>query len=355
MEIFPLFEKDFSGPSDAELDDYRKELHAALVERRRKLSLALKAAEEKPKPAPRVSLAPTEAPLAPSEPKCSHHNRKTVATLTRAYEKQIIVNKDRKDGGGFSRTKIKDDRCNYYPLDEDKRGLVLYFYWTKDRQGNAEDLKAVKATFQGRLDCELRPFKDHTSWQLRRTFKQLEEEFSGQNFRCDYNYLIVIFAAHGDNDAKVGNFIRVADDSRISCSEVEDFLTCGYRLKAFMGRPKVIVWNSCRGRRAPIVMQTDNVKARPLYSDYLILWSAEKDMVSVRDVQGGSCLIQHLCKAINEEPECELECLIKGINRKLSRSENALEINEDFSIVMQYPYMANLNLHFSLSKSKLWC
>ena len=69
-------------------------------------------------------------------------------------------------------------KCEGYPLDPTKKGLVLHFYQSNDRDGWEEDLKAIEETFGDVLNCEIRNFKDFTDARLLTLLNDLQVSLS---------------------------------------------------------------------------------------------------------------------------------------------------------------------------------
>ena len=149
---------------------------------------------------------------------------------------------------------------DYYPLDPKKKGLVLFFYQTEKRLGWEEDIRAVRDTFQNLLDCELREFKNCARWQMLQHLRELEDSFYNRPTQPPfdnkpYNFLIVIVAAHGGWDDKLGNYIKASGNVKISCREIEDKIINNPKMKTFSGLPKVIVWNACKGKHPRVCIR----------------------------------------------------------------------------------------------------
>ena len=140
--------------------------------------------------------------------------------------------------------------CDFYPIDPNKKGLVLHFYQTQNRNGWKSDVEAVRRTFSNGLKCEVREFKDWTDRELSQSLNNLEREFQCKKTK-PYNYLIVIVAAHGGWFN--GNYFKSFNGMRIAFKAMEDFfLAKEETAKLFLGMPKVIVWNVCRGTQQQV-------------------------------------------------------------------------------------------------------
>ena len=95
------------------------------------------------------------------------------------------------------------------------------------------------------------------------------------------------------------------------------------------------------------LLEMESAQARPLMSDYMIMYSSERDTVHYRDKNGGSYLIQLLCEELRKEPKTDLETIVKRINRTIAQRVLCEDASGDASL--QIPYTANLQYHLRLA------
>ena len=145
-------------------------------------------------------------------------------------------------------------RRDIYPIYKERKGLVIFFCYTENRRGWEADWKAVEDTFiAGDLDCEVRFYKDVKAAKVTGAIlPKLSDEFNGEE--KPYNFLLLIVAGHGGTDW-VNNCSYINDNEpingRIYYEQLEAFIAENDKLRMFIGLPKVLLINGCRGKHFP--------------------------------------------------------------------------------------------------------
>ena len=231
---------------------------------------------------------------------------------------------------------------DYYYIDPNKKGLVIGFIQTKNRPGSKFDEDYIRDTFENRLGCVVRIYRDKNTEEIERILSQVRKEDEE-----DFNFLVTFVSGHGGSDengeyleCRYTNPVKDWRDSlrkkdrhfveRIPLSTFKQFIKGAY-LDKFRAKPKLLIWQCCRGpnenprvpfnpnsvRRKPSTYSCDlaqPIEDAPQVADYAIIYASDDGNVAYRHPDSGSLLIQLFCAAVAENPNKDLMATYRKIS-----------------------------------------
>lgn len=119
---------------------------------------------------------------------------------------------------------------------------------------------------------------------------------------------IIVIMSHGEK----GPVFKTSDMQDISVSKILN-LFLDKNCPRLKGKPKIFLFNFCRGTDRHEHMSTDAIAEPP--RDMLCVYSTTESFVSYRDNEAGSPFITTMCKAIAKHATTlDLEALLREFN-----------------------------------------
>ncbi|XP_056307440.1 caspase-6-like isoform X3 [Danio aesculapii] len=166
----------------------------------------------------------------------------------------------------------------------------------------------------------------------------------------DADCFVCIFLSHG------GNGHVYAKDGQIDIPEITDLFK-GDKCRSLVGKPKIFIWQACRGDKKddPVTpmsvedcddeMDVDAgvLPTLPAGADFIMCYSTAEGFSSFRNSSNGSWYIQDLCKILGRyHSELEFTNILTLVNMEVS-SHSVLK-SEDLSFTgkKQMPCFASM-------------
>ncbi|XP_019756041.1 caspase-8 isoform X1 [Dendroctonus ponderosae] len=206
---------------------------------------------------------------------------------------------------------------NSYPIDRDKPGVALIinqeaFYtetnpaytdllhdqsdniMLENRQGTEKDSDRLKSVFN-RMGYKVIVKPNLAHYDM---IKQIEETIDAI---VEESSLIICILSHGETGVVYG-----ANSCRVSVEKITHIMCA--RNENLVGRPKVLILQSCQGRQCqklkkPVAVdgnRTDGPANGPVTADLLTFWATIRGHAAIRNVNRGSWFIQALCDEIEK-------------------------------------------------------
>ncbi|XP_077379644.1 caspase-6-like [Festucalex cinctus] len=248
------------------------------------------------------------------------------------------------------------DPAEEYKMDYKRRGQALIFnqerfFWRlgmNDRHGTNADRYNLEIRLKA-LNFDVKVYDNYKNEEvLEIIYKAAESNHS------DADCFVLIFLSHGE-DEHVYTY-----DGKISIQRITSLFK-GDQCQSLVGKPKIFVWQACRGDKHddPVVaydavdseLETNNgvvvdacaVHTLPAGADFIMCYSVAEGYYSHRDTVNGSWYIQDLCELLKKYGETlEFTELLTLVNRSVSARR--VEISKDREAIgkKQVPCFASM-------------
>lgn len=241
-----------------------------------------------------------------------------MATNTRSHESENITETD---------GRIQSVHPNQeYDMKHARRGMALifnqkHFDWQlrlNIRNGTDKDRDDLVSRFE-ELDFEVKPYDDCSRDDVLLKIKEVAAAD-----HVDADCFVCIFLSHGE-DRHV-----YARDKKIEIPEITDLFK-GDKCRSLVGKPKIFIWQACRGDNlddAVTEMSVEDdemaVDAGVLYTlpagaDFIMCYSTAEGFCSFREPLNGSWYIQDLCEILGRyHSELQFTDILTLVNMKVS-------------------------------------
>ncbi|XP_077427395.1 caspase-6-like isoform X2 [Vanacampus margaritifer] len=223
------------------------------------------------------------------------------------------------------------DPAEEYKMDYKRRGQALIFnqerfFWRlgmNDRHGTNTDRYNLENKLKA-LNFDVRVYDNYKNEEvLEIIYKAAEADHS------DADCFVLIFLSHGE-DEHVYTY-----DGKISIQRITSLFK-GDQCQSLVGKPKIFVWQACRGdkhdepvlacdavdselKTSEVVVDASAVHTLPAGADFIMCYSVAEGYYSHRDTVNGSWYIQDLCELLKKYGETlEFTELLTLVNRKVS-------------------------------------
>ncbi|XP_066576788.1 caspase-6 isoform X2 [Amia ocellicauda] len=223
------------------------------------------------------------------------------------------------------------DPAEEYKMSHKRRGLALIFnqerfFWhlrMPDRHGTNADRYNLEKRFQD-LDFEVQAYNN---LKVEEVLNKIHE--ASQSEHVDADCFVCVFLSHGENDHVY------AYDAKIKIQDVTALFK-GDKCKSLVGKPKIFIFQACRGDRHDdpvtamdvvdhnaqtndVVVDAGAVYTLPAGADFLMCYSVAEGYYSHRETVNGSWYVQDLCEMLRRfGSTLEFTELLTLVNRKVS-------------------------------------
>ncbi|XP_040927048.1 caspase-6-like [Betta splendens] len=230
---------------------------------------------------------------------------------------------------GFITSSFRLHPDEEYEMNRRRRGLALIFnqqsfHWKlclNDRRGSDIDCSNLTTRLTG-LGFEVRAFTDLKKDEVNDNINKAAEAD-----HSDADCFLLVFMSHGEGDHVY------AYDDEVKVKDITDKFK-GTKCKSLVGKPKVIIWQACRGDKhddpvtpcaatdtetTEVVEETRAVYTLPAAADFIMCYSVAEGYYSHRHPFEGSWYIQDLCELLQTYGDSlEFTQLLTMVNRKVS-------------------------------------
>ncbi|KAI8511177.1 Caspase-6 [Branchiostoma belcheri] len=229
-----------------------------------------------------------------------------------------------------------------YEMNHRQRGMCLVFdnkkfhetLNLKQRIGTRKDAKSLKKTFKD-LGFSVEILEDKTTTDITEKLVKAAKEDHSQR-----DCFVCVFLSHGKNGTVYGQ------NGLLEIKELTDLFR-GHNCKSLRGKPKLFIFQACRGakRERPVEppesmdrpgigredepMDETDLGAEPgvrptlpAGADFLMAYSTSEGFYSYRNKDDGSWYIQDLCRALRKHgTTMEIQEILTLVNRMVSCRE----------------------------------
>ncbi|XP_061626780.1 caspase-6-like [Phyllopteryx taeniolatus] len=223
------------------------------------------------------------------------------------------------------------DPTEEYRMDYRRRGRALIFnqerfFWRlgmNDRLGTNVDRYNLEIRLKA-LNFEVKVYDNYKNAEVLEIIHEAAEEN-----HSDADCFVLIFLSHGEDEHVYTN------DGKISIQHITSLFK-GDQCQSLVGKPKIFVWQACRGDKHdnPVVaydavdseLQTNEVvvdasavHTLPAGADFIMCYSVAEGYYSHRDTVNGSWYIEDLCELLRKYGDSlEFTELLTLVNRIVS-------------------------------------
>ncbi|XP_060080339.1 caspase-3-like [Ylistrum balloti] len=230
---------------------------------------------------------------------------------------------------------------DYIYNDGNKKGLLVIINITQNRAGTEYDEAGLKKFFEDDLQWEVETRKDLTYDRLDKYLDGLKERLTDRDTANKYYCLVVTVMSHGNKEG-----IYTYDSSKeVKEKQVYEFdriFKCfkNDEIKAFTGKPKVFLIQSCRGSSIQGEVTSDDNNTMeipeipdsiaqpavritvPVDADMLIMWATTPGYKAFRGVFEGSHFLQEVVKQFKQNYEMDhLEMMLMKVRHTFANTE----------------------------------
>uniref|UniRef100_V5G4Y4 Caspase-1 n=1 Tax=Anoplophora glabripennis TaxID=217634 RepID=V5G4Y4_ANOGL len=225
----------------------------------------------------------------------------------------------------------EDPRIPTYNTKGKNRGNVLiinnikFLQEKQERKGAELDEKNLRTMFKDM------GFNVETHKDLKKAAMVTKiSKFSGDSSLKKADISVLIMMSHGSNVDESGKVIQGGftqiygiDDGGLAIDDILDKFS-GEKCPAMAGKPKIFIFQCCRGERQEHNLHNDGVPMTrnvvKKHGDMLVAFSTLPGFFSIRDTQQGSWYIQSICEVFKKYgKEMDVETLLKIVDEQLSK------------------------------------
>jgi len=197
-----------------------------------------------------------------------------------------------------------------------------------NREGSKLDVNSLKSLFKY-LNFETMSVSDLTASEIKKRIILFSQDLDSKY--KDRDMCAVVVMGHGKD-----NVIYGADGEMVNIKQdiLDKFSNTNCR--SMTGKPKLFVFQSCRGDKKDTGIDTGlerirristdgkkiNTKEQSVLTDSLEAYSTIDDFVAWRNVDEGSFFIQKICEVFHKKAhQDEIQKLFRGVTREIKRME----------------------------------
>ncbi|XP_056309714.1 caspase-6-like [Danio aesculapii] len=231
---------------------------------------------------------------------------------------------------GFNQSIFSMDPNLEYDMNHKRRGMALIFnhenfFWKLGlgyRSGTNADKENLIRRFR-ELNFEVKAFDDYKRDEV---LSKITAAAAADH--VDADCFVCVFLSHGENGHVYAN------DGQIDIPEITDLFK-GDKCRSLVGKPKIFIWQACRGDKHDdpvtpmdvvdsqltndMVVDAGVLYTLPAGADYIMCYSVAEGYYSHRETVNGSWYIQDLCEILRRYgSELEFAEILMLVNRKVS-------------------------------------
>ncbi|XP_056307394.1 caspase-6-like [Danio aesculapii] len=215
-----------------------------------------------------------------------------------------------------------------YEMNHARRGMALIFNqksfdWKlkmKTRNGTDADRDRLVSRFE-ELGFEVKAYNDYNRDKV---LSEINKAAAADHLDADC--FVCIFLSHGE-DGHV-----YAEDEKIDIPEITDLFK-GDKCRSLVGKPKIFIWQACRGDKkddpvTPMSVEDSDdemdvdagvLHTLPAGADFIMCYSTAEGFCSFREPSNGSWYIQDLCEILGlHHSELQFTDILTLVNMKVS-------------------------------------
>ncbi|CAG11470.1 unnamed protein product, partial [Tetraodon nigroviridis] len=225
------------------------------------------------------------------------------------------------------------DPAEEYKMDNKRRGLAIIFnqesfFWRlglKDRHGTNADSYNLQRRLR-ELNFDVNVYNNYKQQEVLDIINA-----AAKADHSDVDCFLLVFLSHGENDHIYAN------DDKISIQDITSLFK-GDKCKSLVGKPKIFIWQACRGdkhdepataaafddvdsesKKNEVEVDASAVHTLPAGADFIMCYSVAEGYYSHRETVNGSWYIQDLCDLLLRYGDSlEFTELLTLVNRKVS-------------------------------------
>ncbi|XP_029018326.1 caspase-6-like [Betta splendens] len=223
---------------------------------------------------------------------------------------------------GFS-SRSSQSPLEVYNMKNRRRGLALIFNWIQfdpklkmnPRYGSDRDCKNLEKSLTS-FGFKVKVYNGNLTDS--EVIAKLDEAAKADH--SDADCLLVVYMSHGEKD-HVETF-----NKKLMISDITDKFR-GAECKGLAGKPKIFIWQACRGSvfDQPVdhieesALEAGSVNAFPAGADFIMCYAVAEGYFAHRHKDKGSWYIKELCKQLeNYGDSLEFTELLTLVNKNVS-------------------------------------